>query len=295
MTNEEYLSIRKAEWDRLEAYYDFSTVEGIESIPVPAFEVNGESATGRVEYYLKTQLYANYWNADQFDLAIACLKKANQLMFASDMIWKRNDFMELVKCLHIVGRHEEAIKQEIKINAFFQTPCPKPIRKKSINSAINSADYLNTDFIELQATMICCPNCGRLKDRVFAFRGFHPFSLKLPKGIFDGTKGCCLTARAYVFGLDKESDKETKRNNRIIGDTRSDLSKKMYKEWKADVESWDPYTNLYTNHSEFYWLQHNLPDICPKSISGYTRMKKTNSANYQKLKAKAEEAGYLLK
>lgn len=295
MTNEEYLAIRENEWRRLYDYYDFSSVEGINSIPVPAYEVNGESATGRVEYYLKTQLFAECWESGNHDLAIACLKKANQLMFVSDMIWKRKDFMKLVKYLHILGKHEEAIAEEIKINRYFSNPVPKPVRISLIKKAIESADYLDTDFVEVTESMICCPECGKYIKRVFAFRGFHPFFPKLPKGFIDGSSGCCITIRPYVFGLDEESDREVKRECRFTGDKRSTQSKEMYRQWKAEVDSWDPYTNNYTNYAELYWLQQNLPDISPKTISGYNRMKAANSPKYQKIKEKAFELGYVIK
>lgn len=42
---------------------------------------------------------------------------------------------------------------------------------------------------------------------------------------------------------------------------------------------------------DFAWLQTNLPDKCPKSISGFRRMKTQNTKNYQALQAAAAELG----
>lgn len=42
---------------------------------------------------------------------------------------------------------------------------------------------------------------------------------------------------------------------------------------------------------DFAWLQANLPDKCPKSISGFRRMKTQNTKNYQALQAAAAELG----
>ena len=42
---------------------------------------------------------------------------------------------------------------------------------------------------------------------------------------------------------------------------------------------------------DYKWLQVNLPDICPKSYSGYKRMKNWNTTNYQKIVARAKELG----
>lgn len=42
---------------------------------------------------------------------------------------------------------------------------------------------------------------------------------------------------------------------------------------------------------DYEWLQVNLPDKCPKSISGYRRMKTQNTKNYQLLQQLAADLG----
>lgn len=42
---------------------------------------------------------------------------------------------------------------------------------------------------------------------------------------------------------------------------------------------------------DYAWLQASLPDKCPKSISGFRRMKTQNTKNYQALKQAAAELG----
>lgn len=46
---------------------------------------------------------------------------------------------------------------------------------------------------------------------------------------------------------------------------------------------------------EYYRVKYFLPDIAPKSISGYTRMKKANTVNFQKLYAAATSSGIEIK
>lgn len=41
----------------------------------------------------------------------------------------------------------------------------------------------------------------------------------------------------------------------------------------------------------FQWLQKNLPDICPKSLAGFRRMRTANSKNYQLLVKEAQMLG----
>lgn len=47
------------------------------------------------------------------------------------------------------------------------------------------------------------------------------------------------------------------------------------------------------NRAIFEWLQKHLPDDCPKSISGFSRMRNANSKTYQALVKKAEAAGFV--
>lgn len=46
--------------------------------------------------------------------------------------------------------------------------------------------------------------------------------------------------------------------------------------------------------SDFLWLAEHLPDKCPKSITGYRRMKTMHSKNFMSLKQQAAELGYTL-
>lgn len=42
---------------------------------------------------------------------------------------------------------------------------------------------------------------------------------------------------------------------------------------------------------DFAWIQQNIPDKCPKNITGFRRMKTQNTKNYQALKQLAAEKG----
>lgn len=66
--NASYSQIREQEVVRLKSFYDFSTVEGIKNIPVPCVEVNGDSPTGRVEYYLRGQCFSKYYKEKMLHL-----------------------------------------------------------------------------------------------------------------------------------------------------------------------------------------------------------------------------------
>ena len=51
----------------------------------------------------------------------------------------------------------------------------------------------------------------------------------------------------------------------------------------------------FINSEEYDWLFEHLPEIAPKSLSGYVRMKNSKSNNFMKLVEKAKESGYEIK
>lgn len=201
--NAAYQAIRDEEVRRLNRAYDFNSIEGINSIPVPCREVNGDSATGRVEYYLRGLCFERHRNDGAIDIAAACLRKAHELMFVSDMNWDYDAFISDVSWCHSVGLHSEAKVEEQKIDAHF----------KKI--------------------------------------GFYP----------------SLTMKDFA-------------------------DVKSYLAWKQNIENAEQerLRKRKIRH-EYYWLQEYLPNLCPKSLSGYSRMKNSNSQNYQKLVREAAKLG----
>lgn len=201
--NAAYLAIRDEEERRLNEAYDFNSIEGINSIPVPCEEVNGDSPTGRVEYYLRGRCFAKHRDNGNIALATACIKKAHELMFVSDMIWDYDSFISSITWLHSVGLHFEAKEEEEKV------------------------------------------------DRHFQMVGFYP---RLTRKDFDSSDSY-LSWKKNIESIEKE-----RRRKRAI-------------------------------RHEYYWIQENLPNLCPKSLSGYSRMKNINSKNYQKIVEEARKLG----
>lgn len=118
--NVAYLKIRQDEIDRLKRAYDFETIDGIRSIPVPCQEVNGDSCTGRVEYYLRGQCFISHCKSGNKEAAVECIRKAHSLMFISDMIWGYDAFISDISWLHNIGAHKEAWEEERRVDNFFK-------------------------------------------------------------------------------------------------------------------------------------------------------------------------------
>ena len=197
--NDAYSRIREQEVVRLRSFYDFSTVNGIRNIPVPCTEVNGDSPTGRVEYYLRGQCFAKYYKEKNIALGVECVRKAHSLMFISDMIWKYDAYISDITHLHNLGAHKQAWEEEARVDSYFQ--------KVGIYPHLSIRDFPN----------------------VFAY-----FKWK-----------------------------------RLINEMEEERIRKR------------------SIRHEYYRLQEYLPALCPKSLSGYSRMKNSNSKAYQKILAQA--------
>lgn len=305
--NAAYLAERDREIERLNAAYDFNTLEGIESIPVPCREVNGGSVTGRVEYYLRGQCFYRYEKEGNEELAIACLKKAQELMFVSNMIWKRYDFLRLVEYLYKIGRWDEAEQELAKIDAFFgqeKTECPSYIK-----NAIQDAKASGTDLVEAHTVSPYCSECAKYTDRIYSISGKDSRFPKLPRRFTSDKTGhylSCLKLYPYFDGISEPSfscKNISEYSNRPFKDERTQeeidrydafsktRSEYMSKQDAMEANMLERAKLYYEDMQIFKWLQENLPSICPKSLSGFRRMRTTNSKNYQNLVAEAAKLG----
>lgn len=296
--NAQYLAMREKEEDRLNNAYDFNSINGINAIPVPCKEVNGDSSTGRVEYYLRGACFANHWNAGRIDLALACLKKAQALMCVSNMIWDKKEFMRLVYYLRKAGRNEQADEEERLINEFFQNQ--NIVRDMMINR-LSSAKYIDTDLMEVTTSGVCCAECAKYRSRIYSISGADKRFPALPKMFLPDTfdyNHVCLSFCPFIEGVmephfpAKNTRQLIKYSNRPFVDDRTPEEIERYINWKKMIEKQEKEDKeREIRRQEFAWIQENLPALCPKSLSGYSRMKNANSASYQKIAVAAERLG----
>ncbi len=296
--NAAYLDIRQEEERRLNLAYDFNSIEGINRIPVPCREVNGSSSTGRVEYYLRGQCFARHWDSGNIELALACLKKAQELMYISDMIWKKDDFMRLVYYLRKAGKNQEADIEERKINSYFES---KNELRDSFSQRLKSAKELHTDLVEITNSGICCAECAKYRHRIYSISGKDKRFPALPAQFNPKTfsyNHFCLSVWPFVYGVMEpsfECKDFIRYSNRPFVDDRTSEEINNYIKWqmaeqqklerqeKLRQEAQENAERIEALRKEFLWIQKNLPDLCPKSLSGYSRMKNAKSKSYQKI------------
>lgn len=68
-------------------------------------------------------------------------------------------------------------------------------------------------------------------------------------------------------------------------------AEELYREYKSERDAEHRKVRF---RADFDWLWEFIPEICPKSFSGYMRMKNSNSKNYQKIVAAAAKRGFNL-
>ncbi len=97
--------------------YDFNSIEGIRSIPVPRYKktICMKSPVNNIEYILQRRAVRHKKNG-RIDLAIECLKKSNELMPYSDISYTIEDYQKLASYLEDDGRYEEALKELLKLD-----------------------------------------------------------------------------------------------------------------------------------------------------------------------------------
>lgn len=302
--NAAYLAIRDEEERRLNKAYDFNSIEGINSIPVPCKEVNGDSVTGRVEYYLHKKCFADHWNAGRIELALACLRKAQELMFVSEMIWSRKDFLRLVTHLYEAGYDEEAEMQLKRVDDFFSK---QDIVQEAFSSALTSAQLIETDLLEVYSYSPYCKECAKYINRIYSISGKD----KRFPSLKEAVKNCqhelrCLSFTPFVLSVHEpafECKNIIEYSNRPFIDERTYEEIKRYDDFLVGVQQRREESarqedrmieNAKTKRKDMQtlsWLQASLPFLAPKSLTGFRRMRSSNSKNYQKIVKEARKLG----
>lgn len=273
--------------------YDLNSLTGINSIPIPKYKpLQGlESPVNNIEYILQRKATEHKSNG-RMDLAIACLKKSNEIMPHSNFNWQEKDYLRLIEYLKLDGKFEEARHEESKLRLKLPRVFDEILRNKLfLNKVLEDCGILNTDLIEILPHGLTCAECSKYQDRVYSISGKDTRFPKLPDFIFQYGgihKGCRHSFCAYVLDMDANPRSTIRRSNRPYTDKRSKAERDEYDQiqLKRLINEKDKI--------DYDYIREHLPDICPKSLSGYKRMKNSNSINYQKLVTAANSKGYII-
>lgn len=293
LTPAAYNAMRQREVVSLEKRYDLNTIQGIQAISIPKKKTApgiSPSVTGQIEYYLQRK--GGTYEADgKIDLAIACYRKANELMPFSGTSYSLKDYMRLPRYLRKLRRFDEAREEEAKIEVLFKALEEKlhnPLHEQLQTSL--SAPWLGgSDLIEVSFVSACCEICGKYRGRIFSTNGKDPRFPRLP---LDFHEECGCSAFPFIYGVNEPQYIKSKDIieycNKPLRDMRTKAERELYADYlhEQEVER----VKL-VDQTHYDWLWEHMPDICPKSFGGYRRMKSSNSTNFQKICRVALENG----
>ncbi len=149
---------------------------------------------------------------------------------------------------------------------------------------------LKTDLLEASFFSPASKSEAIYRGRIYSITGKDKRFPKLPTREIEKTR---LELYPFLYGISEplycKPGQEVKYSNRPFIDDRSDKEKVEYGNSIRDI------LLRQKSSKEYEWIINNIPELAPKSLSGYTRMKKLKSANFMKIVKAAHELGYEIK
>lgn len=287
--------------------YDLEDIEDLKKIPVPNFShytdyMTGYGVTGSLDYVLRMKA-GSFYNREEKELCSACLWKSTELMLANTSIsWTKKDYQRLVIWHYELGLIEEAEKAQQYLNTFdVYTQNSFDLIANSIKDSVfsNSKKYHSDLVVFDDHGSGCCSECAKYTGRVYSISGKNKNYPALPEyaklhGNFH--PGCRCSMSLYfegnkIYYKGKEVNAK-KASNRPWIDDRTDHQKKSYDEYlKNNLENQKKEKLREINKREYALILEKLPEIAPKSYSGYVRMKNSKSKNFINLSEAAAKQG----
>lgn len=297
-----YESANQKQIEAFKNTFDLTTVEGIRAITIQAVRPWIKRAPGVPSHPVEIlSKQASAYQKDHLDLAIECLRKANELRPDCGMLYSEDSYLRLVRYLCKAERFEEADREHQKIQSMFHGPnapySRDALARSALDHSFTRARELGTDLVETSWIGACCEICGKYRGRVFSISGRDK---RFPMFPSDFCFNCGLSASPIIEGVNfpihSDPDHLVEEAQRPLVDTRTPDEIKAYAERQKRMQREEERRTEYVererkDHADYAWIQENLPDLAPKTLSGYRRMKTMNTANFQKLQSQALELG----
>lgn len=276
--------------------YDTYSVESVQSIP--KFDFSNRKILGTPVYYLEyllrmraSQERKNHNNV----LAYALLRKSTQLMENTGTLYNSKDFLQLANWLYQDGKYEQAKTIEKELLSMINNTVP--IHLEAFQQTIANCKQLHTDYIVCPYSSGTCPVCALYQMRVYCISGRDKRFPKLPDIVYQHGgfhNGCRHTFYPFFLGVSSFKNQylqdcdPIKYSNRPFIDDRSDSDKQLYLQ---RMENQKKHEEAAMNKRIYYELMQKIPEVMPKSVAGFTKMKRANSINYQKIVKAAHDIG----
>lgn len=123
------------------------------------------------------------------------------------------------------------------------------------------------------------------RGRVFSISGSDTRFPVLPEDFWETRLSAC----SFIWGISEplycDPDRIIAFSNRPFIDNRGNIEKAAYEKYASEMRL------KKETEKEYFWILKHLPRIAPKSLNGYSRMKNSNSKNFQKIRKMAMEKG----
>lgn len=299
---EAYESANAQQIEAFKNAFDLTTAEGIRAITLQAVQPWIKSAPGVPSHPVEIlSKQASAYQKDHLELAIECLRKANELRPDCGIVYAEDSYLRLVRYLCKAERFEEADREQQKIQAMFHGPTApyshEALSRAALERSFARARELDTDLVEISWINACCEVCGKYRGRIFSISGRDR---RFPKFPADFCLDCGLSVFPIIEGVSVPmySDPEhiVEEARLPFTDTRTPDEIKAYSErcqrmMREEERRLEYVARERKDRADYTWIQENLADLAPKTLSGYRRMKTMNTANFQKLQSRALELG----
>ncbi len=289
--------------------YDLENVLDIKRIPVPDFAksnpdlMSGYGVTGSLDYVIRMKA-GNARSKGLIRESDELYRKAILLMQASGISYDERPYLYYAKELLREGRFQESEIEEKRAYAIVEQQRRaeaypyKTLHQKLFFQTLEVCKELGRDHLEIMYLYSCCEQCAKYHGRVYSISGKDKRFPKIPDFILETGEihpGCSHSITSFdprfntiLFrGADVDA---VIISNRPFVDDRTDSEKQAYNDYlKRRKKDSRPY--ITTDEKEYYRIKYTLPDIAPKSLSGYVRMKNARSKNFMKLRDIAENRG----
>lgn len=152
--------------DTVEETIDFTTIEGITSIAPKNYYIK---VNGNPLYYFLQRQATQYKKSGNMDLAIACLRKSNEISDTYDrppLLDK--DYLRLPKYIKLTGNDKLAAFEEQQIRNRHPEFLDKRVsNKKRILETINQCKQYNNANVYIITSSIC-PYCSKYNRKIYS-------------------------------------------------------------------------------------------------------------------------------
>lgn len=273
--------------------YDLDSIEGIQAIEIPKYKKLKGVGTpvNNIEYILQRKA-TEYMKMGESELALACLRKSNEIFPHSNFMWQPSNYYRLPNYLKKIRRFDEARAEEAKIFALFGGE-DEPSGISMVEYQIAQARRLGVDLLITGTNDCLCAECAMFTRRVFSISGKDRRFPRLPEVMLKPLEGheYCLNDEVYPYWYPDSTPTWNYRGNLIewcnrpFKDERTTEQKAVFRNRveTSEQEALD--------RKNYDYIYEHLPNAAPKSFGGFRRMKRLNSVNYQRLVAYALEIG----